>query len=106
MENRILYKRHMISYEYGFNHMFIKLYVNKRIGQLVKADITPIEGDSLYISSIGDCGKYAAINFVVDTKSFRWINEVFDLILDNIKIDKYINFNSHRLSYELLRALS
>ena len=96
----------MISYQYGFNHLFMRLYVNKRIGQLVGASITPIESDHCYIAGVTNYDKYAIIDVTVDSRPFQFMDDIFDLVLNNIKINKYINFNSHRLSYELLRALS
>ena len=105
MNNRMTVGGYLVSYTCGFNEAWLRIYVNKRKGQLVKADITPIEGPWCHIVSLDTYDKYAAIEIYCDTRTFEYINDLVKWVINNLTITKYIDMDSDRSSYELQRAL-
>ena len=106
MNNRMTVGGYLVSYTFGFNEVWLRIYVNKRKGQLVKADITPIEGPWCYIADTYTYDRYFAITVCCDTRSFKSIKDLVEWVVNNLTVTKYIDMNSSRASYELQRALN
>lgn len=89
-----------ITPEFYFNNVVLHCSTRKRVGQSCKVTFENIEIEH------NDCKNYITFSIVIDTRDYIFLEELIEDISKSIKITKYINLESHRASYELLRVFN
>lgn len=84
----------------GFNCCTVEIYVKRRVAQLTKLSY---KGQEMYCDVNKNYDKYY---ITISTKEFVNPHQLLKDVMDNIIVEKYINFDHPRFIQELYRALS
>ena len=93
-----------VTIEYDFNRAWVSFHIKKRVAQLVKAELK-CESNSYYFN-VFNYNESACIQVCAVTYGFEYIDDLVEFLWKELTITKYIDMDSHRVSYELSRALS
>ena len=89
-----------ITPKFYFNSVVLHCSIRKRVGQSCKVKFDNIEIEHT------DHRDYITFNIVVDTRDYVFFKELIEDVSKSIEVTKYVNLESHRASYELLRAFN
>lgn len=93
-------KGYKVNIHVGFNCATIEIYVKRRVGQLTKLTY---KNQEMYCDVNKDYDKYF---ITIDTTKYVSPYEVLRDVMNNVKVEKYINFDHPRYIQELYIALS